>query len=312
MSFPVLMEVPPGFPEVPTPEDNVYTEQRWLLGKKLFFDPIMSADSSLSCAACHQPDLAFSDNQAFSKGVEQRLGSRNSPSLVNLAYHPYFTREGGVPTLEMQILVPIQEHNEFDFNILLIAERMRQDSTYVQMAWDAYEREPDPYVITRSLACFERSLLSGNSSYDQYERGESDIPPDALRGKALFFSERTQCSSCHSGFNFTDYRFANNGLYAQYSDEGRFRLTGNEQDMAVFKVPSLRNVGLTAPYMHDGSLATLADVVAHYNSGGEDHPNKSPLLQPLFLSAQEQNDLVTFLAHLTDYSFVENPIFQQE
>lgn len=311
MPFPLLMELPNGFPEVPEPDDNHFTTQRWQLGKKLFFDPILSVDASISCASCHQPDLAFSDHQAFSKGVEQRLGNRNSPSLANLAYHPYFTREGGVPTLEMQILVPIQEHNEFDFNILLIAERMRQDSTYVQMAWDAYEREPDPYVITRSLACFERSLLSGNSSYDQHERGESNLPPDALRGKALFFSERTQCSSCHSGFNFTDYRFANNGLYSQYPDEGRFRLTGNEQDMAVFKVPSLRNVELTAPYMHDGSLATLADVVAHYNSGGEDHPNKSPLLQPLFLSAQEQNDLVTFLAHLTDHSFVENPIFQQ-
>lgn len=310
--FPLLMEVPEGFPEVPYPADNAFTEARWVLGKKLFFDPIMSADMTISCASCHQPGLAFSDDQAFSPGVAQRPGTRNSPSLANVAYHPYYTREGSVPTLEMQVLVPIQEHNEFDFNILLIAERLRADSTYYQMALDAYQREPDPYVITRSLACFERSLLSGNSAYDQYTRGDSQLSATVLRGKALFFSERTQCSSCHGGFNFTNYAFANNGLYTDYPDPGRFRFTGEEADRATFKVPSLRNVDLTAPYMHDGSLTSLEAVVDHYNSGGKDHPNKSPLLQPLLLSEQEKQDLVAFLQSLTDPLFTENPIFKND
>lgn len=310
--FPLLMEVPEGFPDIPYPEDNAFTEARWQLGKQLFFDPIMSVDASISCASCHQPELAFSDDQAFSPGVAQRLGTRNSPSLANIAYHPYYTREGGVPTLEMQVLVPIQEHNEFDFNILLIAERLLADSTYYQMALDAYEREPDPYVITRALACFERSLISGNSAYDQHQRGEKNLPPSVLRGQELFFSERTQCSNCHGGFNFTNYAFANNGLYSNYEDLGRFRLTGEEQDRATFKVPSLRNVELTAPYMHDGSLATLEAVIEHYNSGGKDHPNKSPLLQPLLLNDQEKEDLVAFLKNLSDPLFIENPIFKHQ
>lgn len=310
--FPLLMEIPHGFPDVPFPEENAFNEQRWKLGKQLFYDPIMSVDSSISCASCHQPELAFSDNIDFSLGVEQRLGTRNSPSLANVAYHPYLTREGGVPTLEMQVLVPIQEHNEFDFNIVLLAERLQADSMYVQMALDAYDRQPDPFVITRALACFERSLLSGNSLYDQHNRGEVSLSPPALRGKELFFSERTQCSKCHGGFNFTNYDFANNGLYTNYSDEGRFRLTGEDQDRAVFKVPSLRNIELSAPYMHDGSLSTLEAVVAHYNSGGKKHINKSPFLQPLLLNSQEEEDLVAFLKSLTDYSFIENPIFKQE
>ncbi|MGH1434200.1 MAG: cytochrome-c peroxidase [Lewinella sp.] len=310
--FPALMEVPEGFPEIPYPEDNAFTEARWQLGKQLFFDPIMSVDASISCASCHKPELAFSDDKAFSPGVAQRPGTRNSPSLANVAYHPYYTREGGVPTLEMQVLVPIQEHNEFDFNILLIAERLRADSTYYQMALDAYEREPDPYVITRALACFERSLISGNSAYDQYERGEKNLPPSVLRGKELFFSDRTHCSSCHGGFNFTNYTFANNGLYTNYEDLGRFRLTGKEQDRATYKVPSLRNIGITAPYMHDGSLATLEAVIEHYNSGGEDHPNKSPLLQPLLLNDQEKEDLIAFLQSLNDPLFNENPIFKRQ
>ncbi|MGH1434884.1 MAG: cytochrome-c peroxidase [Lewinella sp.] len=312
MPFPLLMEIPDGFPDIPSTEENEFTEQRWKLGKHLFFDPIMSVDSSISCASCHQPELAFSDDIDFSLGVDQRLGTRNSPSLANVAYHPYLTREGGVPTLEMQVLVPIQEHNEFDFNIVLLAERLQADSMYVQMALNAYDRQPDPFVITRALACFERSLLSGNSLYDQHNRGEVSLSPPALRGKELFFSERIQCSNCHGGFNFTNYDFANNGLYTNYSDEGRFRLTGEDQDRAVFKVPSLRNIELSAPYMHDGSLSTLEAVIAHYNSGGKEHTNKSPFLQPLLLNSQEKEDLVAFLKSLTDYSFIENPIFKQE
>ena len=306
-----LMEIPVGFPEMPVPDDNVFSQARWDLGKRLFFDPVMSLDSSINCGSCHKPSLAFSDNQSFSPGVENRPGVRNSPSLTNVGYHPYFTREGGVPTLEMQVFVPIQEHNEFAFNIVLLAERLRRDSSYVEMADEAYQREPDAFVITRSLACFERSLISGYSPYDQHVSydNEKALSKAQERGMDLFFSEKTNCSACHGGFNFTNYAFENNGLYDVYEDVGRFRLTNDEADHAHFKVPSLRNIQLTAPYMHDGSFTNLEAVVAHYNAGGKNNPEKNSLIRPLNLTQKEQEDLVQFLISLTDESFVFNPNF---
>ena len=311
--FPSLMEIPDGFPEIDFPEDNTFSKARWELGKKLFFDPVMSLDSSVSCASCHEPNLAFSDDVTFSLGVEQRIGVRNAPTLANVAYHPYFTREGGVPTLEMQVLVPIQEHVEFDFNIILLAERLNADSTYIKMADQAYGRTPDAFVITRALACFERSLLSGNSPFDQYStQNKLNALTDAQkRGMDLFFSDRANCSKCHSSFDFSNYAFENNGLYESYDDEGRFRLTGIENDRALFKVPSLRNVELTAPYMHDGSFATLEEVVDHYNIGGGNHPHKSHLIKPLDLTKAEKEDLIQFLKSLTDESFINNPLFTE-
>lgn len=308
---PDLMDIPQGFPEINFPEGNEFTIARWELGKKLFFDPVLSADSSISCASCHQPKLAFSDDVPFSLGVENRIGTRNSPTLANVAYHPYFTREGGVPTLEMQILVPIQEHNEFDFNIVLIAERLVNDSIYVLMSKKAYDRTPDHFVITRALACFERSLLSGYSPYDQYTNYDKKnaLTDSEIRGMNLFFSEKTNCSNCHSDFNFSNYTFENNGLYEEYEDVGRFRLTGEESDIALFKTPSLRNIELTAPYMHDGSMNSLEEVIDHYNSGGRNHPHKNQLIQPLHLTEFEKTDLVHFLKSLTDETFINNKLF---
>ena len=309
---PELMEIPKGFDNIEFPEDNAFSQSRWDLGKRLFYDPIMSLDSTISCASCHSSELAFSDNVDFSLGVQDRLGTRNAPTLANVSYHPYFTREGGVPTLEMQILVPIQEHNEFDFNIVLLAERLKSDSTYIQMALEAYDREPDAFVITRSLACFERSLISGYSRYDHYENyGDLEaLTQNELNGMELFFSDKTNCSQCHGGFNFTNYEFENNGLYKEYDDVGRFRFTGNDEDLARFKVPSLRNIELTEPYMHDGSILTLAEVIEHYNSGGLNHPHKSALIQPLNLNEMEKEELLAFLQSLTDNSFVTNPLFK--
>lgn len=308
-----LMEIPLGFDEIEFPEGNEFTKERWELGKKLFYDPIMSIDSTISCSSCHQAHLAFSDETAVSKGVEERLGIRNSPTLANVAFHPYFTREGGVPTLEMQILVPIQEHNEFDFNIVLLADRLKNNPTYVSMSQQAYNRDPDPFVITRALSNFERSLISGNSPYDQYENHNNweALTDNELRGKDLFFSTKTNCSQCHSGFNFTNYAFENNGLYENYPDKGRYKLTSEESDIARFKVPSLRNIELTAPYMHDGSMNSIEEVVKHYNGGGKAHFNKSSLIKPLNLTQEEQADLTAFLKSLTDESFVNNPIFRE-
>lgn len=307
-----LLEIPPGFPLPVFPDDNVLTEERWKLGKRLFFDSILSRDGTISCASCHAQDYAFSDGRVVSVGVEGRLGNRNAPSLANVAYHPYYTREGGVPTLEMQILVPIQEHAEFDFNILLAAERLNADSSYVQESWDAYDRAPDAFVITRAISCFERTLISGNSRYDAYIHGrKAALSGTEVMGKNLFFSERLACAACHSGFNFTNYAFENNGLYEVYADPGRFRLTGEEADRALFKVPSLRNVAITAPYMHDGSVPSLEAVIEHYNTGGKDHPHKSTLLKPLYLNATEKMALVAFLKSLTDDDFLSDPKFQR-
>lgn len=310
----LLLVVPKGFPEPEFPADNELTAARFTLGKRLFYDVVMSRDSSISCASCHAPDRAFSDSVAFSPGAGGAPGKRNSPTLANVAYQPYYTREGGVPTLEMQILVPIQEHNEFDFNILLIAERLKTDPSYVLLSRKAYGRDPDFYIITRSIACFERTLISGESRYDQFVYSGW---PDALttaekRGMDLFFSDRTDCSKCHSGFNFSNYAFENNGLYEDYPDVGRFRLTGDSSDLARFKVPTLRNVAFTAPYMHDGSLPTLESVVEHYDSGGKPHPHRSALVRPLGLTVEERADLVAFLKSLSDEQFVSDPRFKKQ
>jgi cytochrome c peroxidase len=307
-----LQSVPEGFPVPEYPDDNRFSLDRWKLGKKLFFDPVMAVDYSISCASCHLPESAFSDTRAVSTGASGAPGTRNAPSLANVAYHPYFTREGGVPTLEMQVLVPIQEHNEFNFNILEISDRLRADEEYVDMSWKAYNREPDYYVITRALAVFERTLVSGNSAYDRFAfQGEEEALSEAeKRGMELFFSERTKCSSCHGGFNFTEYAFENNGLYEEYADPGRFRLTGELEDVGRFKVPSLRNIGYTAPYMHDGSVESLEEVLQHYNSGGSNHANKSPLIQPQNLSDNEKEDLLSFLLTLNDPGFTHNPLYR--
>lgn len=307
-----LLAVPTGFPVPVFPADNELTVARFALGKRLFYDVVMSRDSSVSCASCHAPSRAFSDSVAFSPGAGGLPGTRNAPTLANLAYHPYFTREGGVPTLEMQVLVPIQEHNEFDFNILLIAERLKTDTAYIRMSHEAYGRDPDAYIITRSIACFERTLISGGSRYDEFVfQGKNQaLTASERRGMDLFFSQKTDCAQCHSGFNFSNYAFENNGLYDAYPDVGRFRLTGDSADIARFKVPTLRNVALTAPYMHDGSVASLSAVVEHYDSGGKNHPHRSPLVRPLGLTAQEKADLVAFLESLTDEKFVANPKFR--
>lgn len=306
------VDVPSGFPEVVYPEGNEFSDIRWELGKKLFYDPVMSVDSSISCASCHKQEFAFADNLAFTPGVKNRPGTRNVPSLANVAYQPYFTREGGVPTLEMQILVPIQEHNEFGFNIVKISERLQKIDEYVKMSEAAYGRKPGHFVITRALATFERSLISGGSAFDyfEYRNDKSALNESQKRGRELFFSEKTSCFECHSGFNFTDYSFRNNGLYEEYSDPGRKRLTGVDSDKALFKVPSLRNVALTAPYMHDGSIGTLEEVIEHYNSGGATNEQKSSFIRPLNLNEHEKNDLVNFLHSLTDYNFINDPKFR--
>ena len=306
------LNVPSHFPKVPFPSDNELTEARWKLGKKLFFDPILSRDSSISCGSCHLPDYAFSDTLSFSLGVEKRKGVRNAPSLSNIAYHPYFNRDGGTPTLEMQLLVPIQEHLEFDFNIVDIADRMLRDSAYHQMSADAYNRIPDPYVISRAIATFERTLISSTSKYDRVMQEQEEFSEKEKKGFELFMGDRANCSSCHSGFNFTNYSFENNGLQLQYADSGRMRVTKEESDRAKFKVPSLRNIALTGPYMHDGSIESLKEVVEHYSLGVKPNIALSPQVRNIQLSEEEKEYLIAFLNTLSDFNFIENQIYKSE
>lgn len=308
-----IFKNPSGFPSIVFPEGNEYSQSRWELGKRLFYDSILSVNNTISCSSCHKSENAFSDTVPFSKGDGNLFGRGNAPTLANIGYNPYFTRAGGVPTLEMQILVPIQEHDEFNTNILDIVEKLKQDSSYTKLARKAYKRELDPFVITRAIANFERSFISGNSDYDKFhfQNKKKLMSESQQRGEILFESERTSCTQCHSGFNFTNYAFENNGLYLNYKDIGRKRLTKNEFDLAKFKVPTLRNIELTGPYMHDGSIKTLADVINHYNSGGQIHKNKSSFIKPLGLNEIEKQDLEAFLKSLTDKKFVTNKIYKK-
>ncbi len=307
-----IISVPTGFPQPEFPDDNAYTPMRWALGKKLFYDSRLSIDSSISCASCHKPHLAFSDDVSSTSGVFDRPGTRNAPTLTNVVYQPYFTREGGLSSLEMQVLVPIQEHNEFGFNIIEITKRLKSDSVYQRMSNKAYQSPLDYSALVRAIATFERSLISGNSAYDkfQYQNDQSSLTGFEVAGMELFYSDKTNCSQCHGGFNFTNYAFENNGLYAEYTDTGRERLTKNEADNGRFKVPTLRNIEVTGPYMHDGSLTSLDKVVEHYNQGGFGHPNKSSLIKPLGLSVIEKQQLVAFLNTLTDHDFINNKTFR--
>ena len=300
------LQLPPGFDSLPIPENNKLSIERIALGKRLFQEKALSIDSSISCLTCHKPNLYFTDGFSKSKGLNGEIVERNSPSLLNVGYQTKLLREGGMPTLEMQVLVPIQEHKEFNFNIVDLSERLKKDSIYVRLAKDAYNREIDPFVITRALSAYERTLISGNSNYDKYfyQGNKKSLSKDELKGYKLFISSEINCISCHSGFNFTNYKTYNNGLYEKYIDPGRARLTNLDSDKGKFKVPSLRNIEFTGPYMHDGSIETLEEIIRHYASGGKNHPNKSELLQGFSITKKEINYLVSFLKSLTDTTVI--------
>lgn len=309
--IPYILDLPTGFPYPEIPTDNDLTYERIRLGKKLFYDPILSRDSTISCRSCHVPSLAFTDGLAFSIGIEGQQSERNSPSLANVAYLSSFFHDGGVRTLELQPIVPITDHREMDFTMEGVAERMQADSLYVDLSQRAYGRSPDPFVISRALSAFQRTLISGNSRFDQFhfQQDTAVFSTKEKLGYQLFFSETTNCTKCHTGFNLTNGNFANNGLFSTQADSGRMRITNQEIDRDLFRVPSLRNVGLTSPYMHDGQLTTLKEVVEHYNMGGKDQPQKSDLIQPLNLTQEEQDALLAFLQTLTDSVFIYNPAY---
>ena len=286
------------WPQMEYPTDNKPDAQKIALGERLFFDPILSVDSSISCGSCHKEVYGLADHVAMSPGVEGRLGKRNSPSLWNVAYQPYFMREGGVPTLEMQVLVPIQEHSEMAFNMVLLAERLNAHTSYKNDFIDAFGDSATAYTITRAIAQYERTLIDDQSPFDDYVRGENGaLNATAKRGFDLFYG-KAGCDGCHSGPLLTNFGFYNNGTEVSANDYGRAELTLDSSDFYLFKVPSLRKVTLTAPYMHDGSLALIRDVLEQYNVGGVGHNYTSEGIVPLNLSESELVSLEEFLSTL--------------
>jgi cytochrome c peroxidase len=303
--------VPEGFPAFTAPEDNLPTPQRIALGRRLFYDERLSRTEEISCSSCHVQEHAFADPNRVSTGVDGKLGTRNAPALVNLAWGTSFFWHGGATSLEVQAVGPIKNPLEMDMLLGEVAARLGSDATTLSEFQAAYGEGPSESTITRAIASFVRSLVSGSSAYDRYLAGEKSALSDAaVRGEALFNGERGECFHCHTSFNFTNNGFRNNGIAADDPDAGRREITLKDSDLGKFKVPTLRNVAVSAPYMHDGVLTTLDEVIDAYVAGGRGHTNTDPLIQPLELSAEDKADLRAFLESLTDEHFLTNPAYR--
>lgn len=293
------------FPDMELEEGKELTPKRIALGRKLFFDPILSRDQTISCATCHLPHLAFSDGQTVAIGIEGRRHFRNSPSLFNVAWQPYLFMDGGNPSLESQVIGPIEEHREMDIPFTEAMARVAAKQEYQNLFQAAFKDDVNPYTLSLALATYERSLVSYNSPFDRFEyaRDSTALNTQQQRGLELFKSARLNCNACHQLPLTTDFSFKNNGLKLNYEDEGRARVTNNmAEDEGRFKVATLRNIDLTAPYMHDGSLNSLEEVIDHYASGGSGHRLQSPLVKGFSISPNEKVDLIAFLKALTDTS----------
>jgi cytochrome c peroxidase len=300
-----VLDVPADFPARPEPDDNAVTLQRVELGRALFYDARLSRTGQISCSSCHVQEHAFSDPRRTSLGVDGLTGTRNAPALVNEAWNTSYFWDGGVPSLELQAVGPIKNPLEMDMTLAEVNALLAADADITARFQAAYGEGPSERTLPRALASFVRVLVTGNSAYDRFRRGDNQALSDsALRGRDVFEGERGQCTHCHVGFNFTNNGFRNNGTRPDDPDPGRQRLTLKDSDFGKFRVPSLRNVAVSAPYMHDGSLATLADVVDHYDQGGSGSPNTDPTLHPLGLSDDEKRDLIAFLESLTDDAFL--------
>ena len=304
-SYEYELVVPPHFPEMIIPSDNPITHDKIKLGKLLFEDVRLSRNNTVSCASCHQQANAFGDETALSVGLDGSLSNRNSSPLFNLGYHPYYFKDGGAPSLEIQVIAPIENEIEMDLNIVDACKKLNNEGDLTSLSYKVFETEITPFVISRSIATYLRSLVSGNSRYDQYQLGDENALTEQEQLGLSLYAGKANCISCHSGTNFTNYSFENNGLYDIYSDEGRTIITGNSLDEGKFKVASLRNLSFTAPYMFDGSIATIDEVIEHYNSGGSSHSNKSESILPLLLTQNEKDALKAFLLSLNDVTFVE-------
>ncbi len=333
MAQPFDWQLPRGFPAPPVPPGNPMNTAKVELGRRLFYDTRLSVNGGQSCASCHRQELAFTDGVARAKGTTGERHPRSSMSLVNAGYAPVLTwADPKLTELEVQALIPMFGTEPVELGLrgqeetLLIA--LRRDSVYRRLFAAAFPGDADAFRIdniTRALAAFQRTIISTRSPYDRYRYGgdESAISPAAKRGEILFFSgEKAGCFQCHGGWNFSgpvryadgppvEAEFHNTGLYYTYRapNTGLHRHTGKAEDEGRFRAPTLRNIAITGPYMHDGSVATLAEAIEHYSKGGRAsaHPAKSSILRPLSLSSSEKADLIEFLRSLTDEELLKDP-----
>ena len=300
----MLLEPSPplGIPPVPFPRDNPPTREGIDLGRRLFFDRRLSSDESTSCASCHKPEQAFADSEVTSRGIGGRKGARNTPTVINTAFQPYQFWDGRVSSLEDQALLPLENPIEMGSSIPIIVNRLTQLPEYQEAFRRVFDGPVTRDHLARALASFERTVLAGDSAYDQYAAGNSTaLSKKAAEGLKLF-EGKAHCRLCHQGYNFSDGLFHNLGIGwndTRFADEGRSAVTGIVKDRGAFKTPGLRQVAQTGPYMHDGTFASLESVVDFYDRGGKSNPHLDPLIQPLRLTLQEKEALVEFLRSLS-------------
>jgi|TARA_B110001469_G_C9643977_1_gene324693 cytochrome c peroxidase len=305
------------------PANNPLTEEGIALGKKLFFDKKLSGNNTQSCATCHSPQKAFTDNRQFSEGIEGLLGTRNAMPLFNLAWNfdERFAWDGKELGLERQALEPVKNPIEMHANWETVSEKLQASPEYPDLFLQAFGNSAiDSVLITRAIAQFERTLISGNSKFDQFLRGETLLTPQEQEGFTVFMDEaKGDCFHCHGSDNnplWTDNKFHNNGLDETFTDLGLGAVTGDTNDDGKFKSPSLRNLMFTAPYMHDGRFTTLEEVIQHYSEGLQLSTTIDPLMKKVSqggvgLSMQEKANLKAFLLSLSDPDFITNPAFKE-
>lgn len=280
------------------------------LGELLFFETRLSATGKLSCASCHIPECGFADTIALSKGVHGRTGKRNTQSCANIAGRPYLFYDGRAATLEEQVRFPIEDEHEMGLPIAEAVSRLRKSKEYMQYFGAIYKEAPTEANLKAAIAAYERTLETGDTPFDRYMEGDSmAISESAVRGRELFMGKKAKCFDCHFSPDFTGDEFRNIGLYdgLKHKDMGRYVLTKNKSDIGKFKVPGLRNVAVTPPYMHNGMFRTLKEVIEYYDDPYKVVPHPvnmdTLMLQPLHLTAQEKTDLENFLVTLTDDRF---------
>ncbi len=303
------------------PSDNPQTVEGVALGKKLFFDPILSGNNTQACADCHTPSNAFTDNTRFSDGIDGTLGNRNSMPLFNLAwnYDEKFFWDGKSFSLEHQAFSPVTDPTEMKSTWTEVEQKLQQHPDYPTLFQRAFGiSKIDSTLVTKAIAQFERTLISANSKFDQFLLGEVQLTPEEQNGFDVFMDEaRGDCFHCHGSDKnplWTDNAFHNNGLDATFTDLGLGAITGDPSDNGKFRSPSLRNLEFTAPYMHDGRFNTLEEVINHYSEGLKNSSTVDPLMKKVAqggvgLSEKDKADLKAFLLTLSDFEFINNPEF---
>lgn len=280
------------------PADNPITPEKAELGRRLFYDPLLSSDQSIACASCHKPEFAFSDaGQRVSTGVYGQKGFRNSPTLINVGYRTALFAEGRSPRLELQAIGPLTAADEMGIQPEELTRRLEANPSYARAFRAVFGEAPSMKLAAYALSAFERTLIAQGSPYDRYLAGDAQALSALAREGLELFNGKAGCSRCHTGPDLTDDRPHNVGV--QSGDVGLARATGNPDDTGKFKTPTLRNIALTAPYMHDGSMGSLLEVIGFFNQGPQ-AANLDPQIHPLELSLPEARALEAFLQSLTD------------